>query len=229
MDELLVSSFMVGLLGSLHCAGMCGPLAAAVACGRPENPPAGRIAAFLGGKLVTYALLGIIAGVLGSAFGAGRLGARPFAVLGLVAGVLMVSIGVRTIWRRVKPLTRIGTRPPGPLATLLSAALRGRSQAAPFLTGALAGLLPCGLVWAMAARSLTAGPPLAGALVMTAFGLGTSPSLAAAGWVSRAASGRARRWGEFAAAAAVVVMGLVCLWRGANALLMPACPLCHGA
>ena len=119
---------------------------------------------------------------------------------------------------------------PGPVSTLLSSALRSRTQAAPLLAGVLAGLLPCGLVWAMVARSLTAGSPLAGGVVMAAFGLGTTPSLAAAGFVSRVATGRTRRWGEIAAATAVVVMGVVGIWRGVNGLLAPgSCPGCHHA
>jgi len=226
MSALLLSSLSIGLLGSLHCAGMCGPLAAAVGCaGCPARSPAGRVAPFLGGKLAAYALLGLVAGTVGSAFGARGMGPRAFAVLALVAGAAMAALGGLALWRRVAP-ARAGA--PGPVSTLLSAALRSRSPAAPFGAGVLAALLPCGLVWAMVARSLTASTPLAAALSMAAFGLGTSPSLAAAGWVGTVASGRVRRWGEVGAAAAVVLMGLVGMARGVAGLVAPGCPFCHG-
>jgi len=226
MSALLWSSAVIGLLGSLHCAGMCGPLAAAVGCaGCPPGSPAGRIAPFLSGKLAAYALLGLAAGVVGSAFGARGMGPRAFALLALVAGAAMATLGILALWHRALPAR---TAAPGPVSILLSAALRSRSPAAPFGAGVLAALLPCGLVWAMVARSLTASTPLAAALSMAAFGLGTTPSLAAAGWVGALASGRVRRWGEAGAAAAVVLMGLVGMARGVAGLVAPGCPFCHG-
>jgi sulfite exporter TauE/SafE len=226
MSALLLSSLTIGLLGSLHCAGMCGPLAAAVGCtGCPARSPVGRLAPFLGGKLAAYALLGFVAGVVGSAFGARSMGPRAFAALALVAGGAMAVLGGMALWRRVGPGR---AKAPGPVATLLSAALRSRSPVAPLGAGVLAALLPCGLVWAMVARSLTASTPLAAALSMAAFGLGTSPSLAAAGFVGSIATGRIRRWGEVGAAAAVVLMGLVGMARGVAGLIAPGCPFCHG-
>jgi sulfite exporter TauE/SafE len=228
MAELLLSALTVGFLGSLHCAGMCGPLVLAVACARVDEPAPGRVLAFLGGKLGTYVVLGAAAGVLGSALGGPAMGPRSLAGLAIAVGVFMMAMGARTLWRRFVPAGRFG--PPGPVATLLSAALRTRGPLAPVLAGSLAGLLPCGLVWAMVARSLTAGTPAAGALMMAAFGLGTSPSLFATGVVSRLATGRLRRYGEVAAAVAVVAMGALVVWRGVNALLVPdGCPRCHHA
>lgn len=230
MLELLLSSFTVGLLGSLHCAGMCGPLAVAVSCGGGAGRPATRLSAFLAGKLGTYTALGAAAGTVGSAFGARQLGPRAFAVLAVAAGAVMLALGARTLWQKAAPLVRLGAPGPGPVSTLLAAALRTRGQAAPLAAGVLAGLLPCGLVWAMVARSLTAGPAAAGGLVMAAFGLGTVPSLAAAGLVSRLATGRVRRLGEVAAAAAVVAMGVIGIWRGVSWFLTPgSCPFCHHA
>jgi hypothetical protein len=206
---------------------MCGPLAVAVACSCPARRTDARLAAFLGGKLGTYLVLGLAAGLVGSAFSVGRQGPRAFAALAIVAGGFMVWFGALVLWRRI---STPAPRAPGPVSTLLSAALRSRSQLAPFFAGALAGLLPCGLVWAMVARSATAGPPLAATLVMGSFGLGTTPSLLATGWLSKVARGRVRRFGELAAASAVVVMGCLSVWRGASAMLMPAgCPFCHGA
>ncbi len=228
MPELLLSCFTVGLLGSLHCAGMCGPLAVAVSCGDGAGRPTSRLAAFLGGKLATYTVLGVAAGTVGSAFGAKQLGPRAFAVLAVVAGAVMVLLGARTLWQQAVPLVRIGAGGPGSVSTLLSAALKARGQAASLAAGALAGLLPCGLVWAMVARSLTAGHAAAGGLVMASFGLGTVPSLAATGLVSRLATGRTRRLGEVAAALGVLAMGVIGIWRGVNWFITPeSCPFCH--
>src|SRR5512140_517913 len=103
MGALLLSSFTVGLLGSLHCAGMCGPLAAAVGCsGCPAARPStlSRILPFLSAKLAAYAVLGLAAGLVGSAFGARRMGPVPLAVLAVVAGAAMVALGGVVLWRR---------------------------------------------------------------------------------------------------------------------------------
>lgn len=226
MGALLLSSFTVGLLGSLHCAGMCGPLAAAVGCGGcPARSTAGKLGPFLAAKLLAYAALGLAAGVIGNAFGARSMGPKAFAVLAIAAGLAMAAFGGLVLWRRLAP-ARAGA--PGPVATLLTAALRSRSPAAPFGAGVLAALLPCGLLWAMIARSIALRTPLDSALSMAAFGLGTSPALAAAGWVGRVASGRVRRWGEVAAATAVLLMGAVGVWRGVAGLLATGCPFCYG-
>jgi sulfite exporter TauE/SafE len=227
MLELIASSFTVGFLASLHCAGMCGPLAVAVGCaGCPGRSGAGRIAPFLSGKLAAYALLGLAAGAVGAAFGTWKMGPFSLAVLALAAGIAMVILGGLALWRRAVP--RREARP-GPVATLLSAAVRSRSPAAPLAAGALAALMPCGLVWAMVARALAAGSPLASMATMAAFGLGTSPALAAVGWVGGFAGVRLRRWGEVAAATAVVVIGLVGIWRGVAGLGPPAAGHpCHG-
>ncbi len=222
MSALLFSALLVGLLGSLHCAGMCGPLAVAVSCGHGDDDDGGgggpttRLGLFLAGKLLTYAALGAAAGAVGAAFGSPALGAGAFGALALVAGVLMVWLGGRSLWKK----RRGGEESvPGPVDVLLEATLKKRRLASSFLAGNLTGLLPCGMVYAMVAQSLVAGTALGGALVMAAFGAGTSPSLLAAGLASRFLSGRARGFGEKVAGAAVIVMGLVALWRGASLLL----------
>lgn len=63
---------------------------------------------------------------------------------------------------------------------------------------------------------------------MASFGLGTIPSLAATGLVSRLATGRTRRLGEVAAALGVLAMGVIGIWRGVNWFITPdSCPFCH--
>ncbi len=225
---LALSALTIGLLGSLHCAGMCGPLCVAVACAGPERSGQ-RLGLFVAGKAVTYFVLGVVAATVGAAFGSTALGTRPFAVLAVGAGVGMVLFGAHALGRFAVPRK---TARPGPLSVLISSVLGGpwaRRTGAAGVAGLLAGLLPCGLVYAMTAQSLVVGVPLWGGLLMVAFGLGTAPSLLTAGWLSSRVNGRARRVGELLAASGVVVMGVLAAWRGV-AMLMAASstpPCCH--
>ncbi len=228
MPTLLASALVVGLLGSLHCVGMCGPLAVAVACGGARQSGV-RLALWIVGKAATYLGLGVVAGLVGAAFGASGVGTRPFAIVGVGAGVLMVIFGGSALWRIAVP-RRQGK--PGPLSVLLSATLRGPSAARPWtalVAGLLTGLLPCGLVYAMTAQAVAVGSPLWGGVLMAVFGLGTAPSLLATGLVSRLLSGRVRRAGEILAASAVILMGVMVTYRGVAMLLMDSGspPCCH--
>ena len=219
---LLASALVTGLLGSVHCAGMCGPLALAVACGRPEA--AGRrLALFAVGKTFTYVLLGLAAGTLGTAAVGWASPGRTAGVVALVAGTLMIAFGLHTLTRRARPAAR-----PSALGALMARVLSARRPEAPLLAGSLAGLLPCGLVYAMVAQALAAGSALAGGLVMASFGLGTAPSVVAAGWLGSRLGVRHRRLGEWLAAAAVVLMGALAVWRGLRVLLGAEPPCDHG-
>jgi len=87
-----------------------------------------------------------------------------------------------------------------------------------FALGLALGLLPCGLIYAALVKSLAAGSPFGGAISMLAFGIGTAVSLLAIGLISTSFRGRLVRWSSQIAAAAVIVMGAVLLWRAS----MPA-------
>jgi sulfite exporter TauE/SafE len=197
--SLLLAALGGGLVGSGHCLGMCGGIVGAFALGvAPERRQrVGGLTLYVGGyqlgRLLTYALLGAVAGAAGAALGrllppaAARLASRALAAtffLGLGLYLLgwpqlllpIERLGAR-LWRRVEPLGRRWLRPRSPLHAVG--------------LGAVWGFLPCGLVYSMLALAATAGGPLAGAAVMAAFGLGTVPALLAAGlasgWLGRVA------------------------------------------
>jgi hypothetical protein len=96
-----------------------------------------------------------------------------------------------------------------------------------FLLGLALGLLPCGLIYAALLRSLATGSALWGAAAMMAFGLGTAGALITLGLFSSAIRWRLSCWGNRLAAAGVIVMGILLLWRGSMpGVLMAAM---HGA
>lgn len=169
MTLLAFPALVMGLLGSAHCAVMCGPVAASL-CTRPKAS-----LAFNAGRILTYVALGVVAGAFGAMVPFFAVALRPIAAIALVAlglhlaGVSSIFTKVERIglplWKRLAPLTK------KPLHTTL--------------LGAIWGFVPCGLVYTALTVAATSGSALAGALTMLAFGIGTLPAMAAAMTVAR--------------------------------------------
>lgn len=162
-------------MGSLHCAGMCGPLVL-------MSPVAGNSrAAFIGskllyhaGRLTTYGVIGMLFGMIGESLAfAGFQRWVSLAVGALMLAALVVAV----------PLKSRLTRIPLFVKSLFGQFIHKRTYASIFALGATNGLLPCGLVYIAAAASIAAGN-FAGAIVyMIFFGLGTLPILLSVSWL----------------------------------------------
>lgn len=179
---LLATLFASGLLGSLHCVGMCGPILLGFSRAMGERAGPTAFALYHGGRLWTYGLLGFAAGWAGMQLrhGAGGLGPGWQRLLGVGAGAVLVAAGALT-WVAAPSLApaRGCGKALGQARALVGGLLRETSPWARLLLGVVMGFLPCGLVWAMLplAASLSS-PPLAAA-GMVVFGLGTLPALSA--------------------------------------------------
>lgn len=167
----LWTAFLLGLVGSAHCAGMCGPLALALPTTGNTRATflAGRVL-YNVGRLVTYAALGAAFGLLGQTFA--LAGFQRW--ISLAAGVAILA-GLFASSRFALGLPAISAV--GWLKSGFGKLLRQRSLASIFLLGLLNGLLPCGLVYAAAAGATATGHFLDGTLAMIAFGLGTVPMM----------------------------------------------------
>lgn len=212
---LIATVFLASVLGSLHCAGMCGAFVLfAVGGGGGGRAGASRArlhAAYHVGRLVTYVTLGAIAGALGSAFdlGGSLVGVQRLAAV--VAGGMMVVFG------SIAVLRLRGVRvPKAPVPRFMERLLmRGHEAAAsrpPMVravaTGLLTTLLPCGWLYAFVISSAGTGHAAIGALTMLVFWMGTLPVLVALGTGLRAAAGALGRRLPVVTASAVVVVGL---------------------
>lgn len=164
-----LGGWVLGLAGSLHCAGMCGPLTLAMpgAKGSAGSMLATR-AAYNLGRVATYGMMGLVAGVMGQVLAWAGFQRGVSILLGILvlAGVVGWSIPG---WRGVL-VGRVGWLKRG-----LSFLLSKRGMWALFLLGLLNGLLPCGLVYVACAGAATAGGALPGGLFMVGFGMGTVP------------------------------------------------------
>jgi hypothetical protein len=163
------TGLILGLVGSLHCAGMCGPLALAL-------PMAGGSApgffierlAYNFGRVITYCALGLVFGLVGRTLLLAGVQQWVSIALGLILLVGLFSSRKLALWR---PITGLVEH----LKSRMSTLLRRRSIASLVVLGLLNGLLPCGLVYVACAGATATGGLLDGVQYMAAFGLGTMP------------------------------------------------------
>ena len=223
----MLTLFLTGLAGSLHCVGMCGPLLLGFsrvldAGGRSRLD----FAYYHAGRLWTYGLLGLLAGWAGSSLREGSMvlgWQRPLAILisllviGSGAAALGLIPGLR--FDLSPPGACLGSPPPGSsrprrfgmswFATFLHEPRPGGR----LLLGAVMGLLPCGLVYTVLLIAATLPTPLHGAAGMLCFGIGTLPALSAVVLAGRMAPRWLRIHGTRLAALMLVGIGLFMLAR----------------
>lgn len=174
------AAFSMGLLGSLHCAGMCAPIALSLPY--PEQQGWKRLKSILlynSGRLITYSLLGLLFGLLGKGlFLAGWQ--RGISIL-MGTGLLLASFSL------INPERSLMTNKYLSQAYLwlkqqLGRRLSNTSSTSIFTVGLLNGLLPCGLVYLAIVGALTAEHSWQGMFYMASFGLGTFPLMIAVVW-----------------------------------------------
>lgn len=181
LGALFGSLFLTGLAGSLHCVGMCGPIL--LAFSRLLNPAGptsflAHHASYHAGRLWTYGLLGLLVGQAGMELREQSLILGWQRPLGVLVSALVISSGLITLGLIPGPRLNLqiggcAQRPPGWLAGLAS----DPRWAARLLLGAIMGLLPCGMVYAMLLVVSTLPTPVHAAVGMVCFGAGTLPAL----------------------------------------------------
>ena len=198
--------FVLGFLGSFgHCAGMCGPVVLGVAWGSSQRTWRQRLGQQLGlhlGRVMTYGAVGAILGQAGSLLVAGG---QLAGVGSVVRQGMTVAIGLVLLWsgwsQQVPGWLRWGRHP------------QGTWPQHPLLLGVLWGLIPCGFLYVAQLQAVATVHPLAGAVVMLVFGLGTVPVLLGLGlWLSRVDMARSQQLSQWAGRL-TMVMGLVMLLR----------------
>jgi len=213
--------FVLGLVSSIHCVQMCGPIVLSYSLPLAGGGASHRELALAHlwynlGRVTTYSALGALAGAAGGAIGlAGRLAGIAHGGR-ILAGAAMIAAGVYLsgIVRR-SGLIRIDS--PGIGARLARLGKRFMLSVRPtskFRLGLVLGFLPCGLVYAALLKAVDAGSAPGGAFTMLAFGLGTSLALGATGVVSTAFGWRLGRWSNALAGASIMFAGALLIWMG---------------
>ncbi len=214
MDTLLIiwPGFLIGLFGSLHCIGMCGPIVLAL-----TDAESGRMQYIVGrtlynlGRTVTYGLLGAVVGLIGATVamaGFQRYLSITMGVLILIAVFLPHRF---TAWLLSPNVFQVFG---GKLKKLWFKLIGRKTFGSLFLIGILNGFLPCGLVYAALAGAATTGSVLGGTGFMVLFGLGTIPVMLAVAIAGNLVQHKIKRAMSKLLPAAAVVLALLLIVRG---------------
>jgi uncharacterized protein len=227
------SVLAASLLGSPHCAGMCGGFVCFYA-GQDGRGQAWAHVAYNLGRLVSYLMLGVVAGVIGHALD--RVGAAA----GLQRGAAVAAGAVMIVWGAAALASALGAKLPHAVApaflhSRFAAALRAVHAQPPVVraiaVGLVTTLLPCGWLWVYVATAAGTASVPGAALVMAAFWLGTVPMMAGVGLAAQGLFGPLRKRLPVFTAAVLVVLGVLTL----GGRFQPAtahgghCPKCEPA
>jgi len=232
MSAFLIA-MLAGFAGSFHCVGMCGGFACGLAQTRDGSKASLLLHSLLynTGRVVTYAFIGGLAGLIGQALIGGQAHPAGFdgmmqdmvladeigwaqRGLSILAGLLMLVMAAELLGlRRRAPATwaRLGGES---IAQVFRTLLLSKRPSAALALGVANGFLPCPLVFAFAAAAVATGNAVDAVLLMTAFGLGTFPAMFFMGAVGFLMTPAVRKWGVCFSGAFVLVIGLVTIVRG---------------
>jgi len=211
--ESLLLMFSIGILGSLHCMGMCGGLVAALCMSRPKVWWTGLVA-YQAGRVASYSILGLLLGLFGSLLTV--VGGWPvLRGLAIFAGLLMVVFGLNLAGWLPDPLRRFSALLSERIGlAAIARSLVQRSSLPGWITmGFVNGLLPCGLVYAALTMALASASGGMAMLMMFSFGLGTVPSMMFAPSMLRKFTPELRGWILRVAGVILVLLGVMTMLR----------------
>jgi sulfite exporter TauE/SafE len=209
----LWTAFTIGLLGSFHCVGMCGPIAMSLPYGQNRWTAARHAVTYNLGRTVTYILIGSLFGLLGKGvFLAGYQSAFSIGLGVLLLIMALFSSNLESTFFRIPILQKGLFR----LKEALGRLLKIRTNPSFFSIGLLNGLLPCGLVYMAVVGAVSTASVWKGAAYMGLFGLGTIPlmlTIALAGnWIGIKWRNRIRS----VLPVILVAMAVLFIFRGLN-------------
>ncbi|WP_321325023.1 sulfite exporter TauE/SafE family protein [Thiomicrorhabdus sp.] len=185
MDSIYITALVVGLLGGVHCLGMCAGVVGGLTFSLESRIQTSWLKMmpyqFLYniGRITSYVIIGGVFGALGAGIGslATFLPAQQF--LQVIAGLFMIALGLYLggWWFGVAKIEKLGQALWIKLAPYAKNMTPVKHYYQAWLYGLIWGWLPCGLVYSMLIMAMSAGSALNGAAVMFAFGLGTLPNL----------------------------------------------------
>ncbi|WP_456424702.1 sulfite exporter TauE/SafE family protein [Lutibacter sp.] len=175
---MLWTALVLGLAGSFHCIGMCGPIAFVLPVDRSSKSTL-FIQVFLYhlGRLISYSLIGVLFGFVGKGLYLAGFQQRLSILMGVIMiALVLVPISIFNKYNFSKPLYSLI----GQVKYKLGLYLNKKSNKALFSIGFFNGFLPCGLVYMALIGSISTGNEIQGAFYMFLFGLGTIPMMTAA-------------------------------------------------
>ena len=209
---MLFSAFILGLLGSFHCVGMCGPIAFMLPVDRSNNlKKISQIFIYHFGRLLAYSTIGLVFGFIGE-----RLYLFGYQQqLSIIIGVLMIIVVLipqKTFnkYNFSKPIYKIISK----IKSALGSAFKKKTYDTFLTIGFLNGFLPCGLVYMAVFAAIATGSIAKGSLYMAVFGLGTIPLMTTAIYFSTFLKGTARQRIQNLIPVFVIIIGILFIIRG---------------
>jgi len=206
------AAFMVGILGSGHCIGMCGGLVSGCFMKLKAAGP-WPYAAYHAARISIYAGVGLVAALLGTVLVASGMTGLAQGVLQILAGAIVILLGLDLLG--VSPIRNTyGFAPVAWLRRQFVTATQKGPVLGAAISGAINGLMPCSMTMAMAVQATTAPSPPEGMLLMLAFGAGTLPSMLFASVLFGKLGPKLRGGLQKLAALFVIALGAATLWQG---------------
>lgn len=209
---MLYSAFILGILGSFHCIGMCGPIAFMLPVSRDSKLlKFFQIFLYHFGRLLSYSIIGLAFGLIGKSLNIFGIQQQLSIGIGIIM-ILVILLPSNKLqkFNFSKPMYRMV----GKVKTSLGAALKKRTPDTFFTIGFLNGFLPCGLVYMAVFGAVASGTILSGSLYMLLFGLGTVPLMTTAVYFSSLLTGGIRSKVQRLIPTFVVIIGLLFILRG---------------
>ncbi|MBC8757266.1 sulfite exporter TauE/SafE family protein [Kordia sp. YSTF-M3] len=209
---MIATGFLLGLLGSFHCVGMCGPIAFMLPVDRTNSyKKVAQILLYHTGRLLSYATIGFIFGLLGKSLYIFGMQQRLSIIIGIVM-IVAISIPYKTFskYNFSKPIYRIISK----VKSSLGKQFKKKSLDTFFTIGFLNGLLPCGLVYMAVFGAIALGSMWQGSLYMLFFGLGTIPLMTTAIYVGKFLNTSIKQRIQKAIPVFVVIIGVLFILRG---------------
>lgn len=233
---MLYAALLLGLISSLHCIGMCGPIAMMlpVAQNNPEKK-ALQIITYHLGRIFSYASIGLFFGIIGRGFYLAGV-QQQLSIFAGVAMILMILLPVNVFakYNFSKPAFKVISQ----LKSTLGKQFAKGTFSSIFSIGMLNGLLPCGMVYAAVFGALTMPKLHFSVLYMILFGIGTMPLLSGVVYLQRLFSVSVRSKIQKIIPIVVICLGLLFILRGMGlgipymspstmSLFIQADPNCH--
>ncbi len=210
----LLSGLILGLAGSFHCVGMCGPIVLSLPAGNPRSASfvTGRVL-YNSGRIITYSILGALFGLVGNRiflFGF-QQGLSVLTGIVILFTVLFTLKG-KDIFSKISWLNAVFVK----FKIAFSKIYKVKSRSAMFMTGILNGFLPCGFVYIGLSGAMLTGEVFDGAFYMFLFGLGTVPLMLGLSFFGNFINIKVRKRITKLIPAFTVVLALLFIARGLN-------------
>lgn len=209
---MLLSAIILGLMGSLHCVGMCGPIAFMLPVDRTSNyKKFSQIFIYHLGRLLAYGIIGLVFGLLGKGLYIFGIQQKLSIIMGIVM-IVLVLLPYKTFGRYnfSKPVYGLISK----VKNRLGKELQKKTPDAFLTIGFLNGFLPCGLVYMALFGAIAMGNPWEGSLYMVLFGMGTIPLMTTVVFFSGILKGSAKKRIQQLIPVFVVVIGALFILRG---------------